>query len=777
MINKGALKWVGRRGNGTTLAARIEGLSRYIPCLLIFLLARAVLGDGLRPFAIPAYIALGRANPLLAAGALAVGHLSSGAGGLLWLLLPLLPIHWIRIRSPTLPTMAMVMLAVAGQAMFRLPGVLAQPQLPYDWLLYGLELGLAAVSIQIFHIASRALDQRPIGVLGDPEHSLCLVVTSVLALTSLAGIGWGPILVLPVLAIWLTLIIAVAGGTGAGACAGVIAGILVGYGYLAPGLAVASFAMAGLLAGMFSHWGRVGAIAGLVAGYAAMVIYGGQSPGIPGTANIALACAAFVATPGAVLRRPRRWLSANAEWVWEYQQRLRASAVGKLQRLAHIFSRLSQSFMENNGQFSLDSQLQLSKVFEHVASEVCTGCMNYRRCWETELYSSYSQLLDYLVRAEKEEDKKQCELEGLLGRRCPNLEQLLTSARKCYQRYASERQWAVQLQECKNVVSEQLRGVSEVISQLSRQVRLDVHSRREVEAELERRLAGWGVVVEKLTVMGTERGQPLVELKAAIPGGENPLGLIQAQVSEAVGQPLELVQRASAGDLVELRFARPVRFELDFGVAQYSREDVNGDCFSQMQTASGCHVYMLSDGMGKGQKARSESNQALLLARDMLDVGFPAETAIKAINSLLVLRHGHEHFATLDMAVVDCRAGRVDIYKTGAAASYIKRDSNVETVSGAGLPIGIVPGVEPQQISRRVQAGDYLVMISDGIIDGTDRDDVWVADQLRSFGKIAAGTMAKQLLNRATRTGRTLGDDATVLVVRVQPVSAKLCAG
>jgi len=176
---------------------------------------------------------------------------------------------------------------------------------------------------------------------------------------------------------------------------------------------------------------------------------------------------------------------------------------------------------------------------------------------------------------------------------------------------------------------------------------------------------------------------------------------------------------------------------------------------------------LLSDGMGKGDRARAESDQALVLARDMLEAGFSAETAIKAINSLLALR-GNESFASLDLAVFDVAKGQIDLYKTGAAPSFLKSGGEVEQISGAGLPIGIVRGIEPRQAVRCIRDGDYLVLVTDGLVDGHNRDEEWVASQLRTMGNIAAPVMARQLLNRAGKLGAAFTDDATVIVVRVR---------
>lgn len=763
LLNKESMPLAGFRSAAGTVLDKLFRNGVFASTLLAALLARVMIGEGLRPFAIPFFTAVVPIHPVLVGLGTVLGYLSAGAGGILWLLLPLVPISLIRIRAPTLGPGGMALLAIGGQIAFRIPTI-AGPMLGYDWMLLLMELSLAATGVLIFNQAGMAMRQEAVATEG-LERPLALVVTAIVALTSIAGIKFGPFSLLAIIVGWLILLVASAGGSGTGACAGIIAGVLAGYGHVYPAVVVATFGVAGLLAGIFSQWGRWGTIAGFAVGILAMLIYGGYPAATMSLADFCCASLLYVLTPSRIQGRAKRLLvNQNAEWVWEYQQRLRRAMVLKLQKLAHIFSRLSISFRDNSGvERMAGSHLQMSRVFDQLACSVCVGCLNYKRCWEKELYSTYSQLMDYLT-SQKEAGGG---FDGLLSRRCHNIEQLLSQAESLYRQYASELCWAEKVNECRDVVSEQLRGVSEVLAGLSKQVRLDVNCRQDLEGELGQRLMNWGVEVLDLSVLGTERNLPQVRLQAKVPAGENPLGAIQAMVSDVLGQPLQLVENLPAGETNKLTFANPVKFQLELGVAQAAKDDVCGDCFNHLQTVSGKHAYLLSDGMGKGNRARAESDQALVLARDMLEAGFSAETAIKAINSLLALR-GNESFASLDLAVFDVTKGQIDIYKTGAAPSFLKSGGEVEQISGAGLPIGIVPGIEPRQAVRHIRDGDYLVLVSDGIVDGHNRDEDWVASQLRSMGNIAAPLMARQLLNRAAKLGTKFTDDATVIVVRVR---------
>ena len=763
MLNRQSVQLSNLRSSAGSMLDRIFRQQLLATSIIAALLSRVSIGEGLRPFAIPFFTNVVAANPVWVSIATVLGHLPAGKSGMIWLLIPLVPILFIRIRAPTISAKAVVLLSLGGQIAYRLP-VLAGPMMGYDWMLLLMELGLAATGALIFYQAAMALAKETSASQGGIESFLALAVTAAVALTGIAGIRLGPFNPLAIISGVIVLTAAAAGGSGTGACAGIIAGILAGYGHVYPAVAVASLGVAGLLAGVFSQWGRWGVLLGFAIGSLAMLVYGGYPFAVIGFTDIVVAGLLFFLTPRRIREKIRRILvNQNGEWAWEYQRRLRGAIILKLQKLTIIFSRLAASFRNTSGVEGVaGSHFQMSRVFDHLASSVCIGCVNYKRCWEKELYSTYSQLMDYLTSPAED-----CSgFDGLLARRCHNIEQLLSQAESLYRQYASEQRWAAKLNECRDVVSEQLSGVSGVLAGLAKQIRLDVNCRQDLEEELSQRLTGLGIEVSDLSVVGTERNLPRVSMRAKVPAGENPLAAIQAIVSDALG-PLQLIENIPVREMNKLTFAVPIKYRLELGIAQSAKDEVSGDCFNHLETATGKHAFLLSDGMGKGSRARVESDQALSLARDMLEAGFSAETAIKAINSLLALR-GKERFATLDLAVIDVTKGQVDFYKTGAAPSFLKNSGEVEQIAGAGLPIGIVPGIEPCQAVRSVREGDYLVMVSDGLVDGQEWDESWVANQLKGMGNIAAPVMAKQLLNRAVKSRTNFADDATVIVVRVR---------
>lgn len=194
------------------------------------------------------------------------------------------------------------------------------------------------------------------------------------------------------------------------------------------------------------------------------------------------------------------------------------------------------------------------------------------------------------------------------------------------------------------------------------------------------------------------------------------------------------------------------------------KESDNGDrcqCFA----GSGCKYYvLLCDGMGTGIGAVEEGKSALLLLKKLLLAGFPAEYALRSLNSLCALR-GIAGAATVDMAELQLDTGKVMLYKWGAAPSYLLHGGSIEKIGTAGPPPGLSVTDGREKVERlSLRRGEVLVLLSDGV-GGED------ALQCRfSDGELPLRDIAVKILNSADTEA---GDDATVAVIRLAPESAK----
>lgn len=221
--------------------------------------------------------------------------------------------------------------------------------------------------------------------------------------------------------------------------------------------------------------------------------------------------------------------------------------------------------------------------------------------------------------------------------------------------------------------------------------------------------------------------------------------------------------------------AQPV-FRVASGVARLPKRGshVSGDSFLGEALGADRYLLALSDGMGVGRDASVESKQCVRLLHEILRAGFATEVAVKTVNSALLLHAPDESFATVDLALLDLGTGRAEFVKVGAAPSFVKRGSDVTVVKMASVPVGIINQVDVEPEFRVLHPGDIIVMITDGIWDvsALEHDkERWILQHLAREISSDPEEIAESLLARAVELMPNAGDDMTVLVARIDPLS------
>ena len=204
-------------------------------------------------------------------------------------------------------------------------------------------------------------------------------------------------------------------------------------------------------------------------------------------------------------------------------------------------------------------------------------------------------------------------------------------------------------------------------------------------------------------------------------------------------------------------------YRVDVQVAAAGRERTNGDRLIWFPGVSCKYYVLICDGMGTGIGAAQEGQTAAAMLRQMLSAGFPAEYALRSVNSLLALR-GKAGAVTVDLAEIMLDTGRTTVYKWGAAQSFLlHEDATAEKIGTAGPPPGMSVRDTRESAQRlSLRRGEVLIMTSDGV-DGEG------ALRRISFGsEQPPGELAAKILEYG---GRKEEDDATVAVIRLIPAS------
>lgn len=205
------------------------------------------------------------------------------------------------------------------------------------------------------------------------------------------------------------------------------------------------------------------------------------------------------------------------------------------------------------------------------------------------------------------------------------------------------------------------------------------------------------------------------------------------------------------------------------GVARATRdgEIISGDNFTFLTKDNGQVIMSLCDGMGSGIGASKESETVIELLEQFLDAGFGMDTAVRMINSVMVLREDEAIFSTIDLCAVDLYSGMCDLVKIGASTTFIRHGEQIEAIRSTSLPVGVMQNVDYEHTKKKLYDGDFIVMVSDGVLDAMPQRkaeetiEKWILQSQTMNAKELAEELLDSVLKQRCRRAE---DDMTILI-------------
>ena len=236
----------------------------------------------------------------------------------------------------------------------------------------------------------------------------------------------------------------------------------------------------------------------------------------------------------------------------------------------------------------------------------------------------------------------------------------------------------------------------------------------------------------------------------------------------ATGTALELPEPDDRGDECTLKFSQKMCFHVEVGAFSRSTDDIKvcGDYYRSFRDSDGRHITVLSDGMGTGSRAAVDSAMAAELFSKLIKSGLSFDCALPIANSALLVKSSDESLATLDVVCIDLYTGRTDFMKAGAAATFIRHRDSVAALEQASLPIGILREIGFSKATARLEDGDLVLMVSDGILGDCNG---WIQQEIKLWDTAKSPReLAEFIVNSACE--RKLGkqrDDMTAVAMYI----------
>ena len=237
--------------------------------------------------------------------------------------------------------------------------------------------------------------------------------------------------------------------------------------------------------------------------------------------------------------------------------------------------------------------------------------------------------------------------------------------------------------------------------------------------------------------------------------------LVSAQTKTAVSRP-ELILHE---DYTLMRMKTLPAFRIEYAKLSEAKsgETVCGDTVSVFENDERRFYCLVSDGMGSGRDAALTSRLSAIMLEKLLSVGAEKESALRLLNKALVEKE-EEVFATVDLLEIDRVLSTATLIKAGAAPTILIRNGKISLLEAKTPPAGIMKNVIADKKTFRIERGDVIVMLSDGILQTGEPFSLLPQANLPPMPN--ARTLASELLREARRKAEA-ADDMSVCVLRI----------
>ncbi len=405
---------------------------------------------------------------------------------------------------------------------------------------------------------------------------------------------------------------------------------------------------------------------------------------------------------------------------------------------------------------------------------VCGDCKRCNLYTDSQKEDSY--YLYYLLRAfEQKGNVENEDMPRLFQEICRRKEDYVGQLNRNLGRATMNLSWKNRFLESRDAVVSQFRELAVILEEISRQMEEAVDVTSVWEGAVRRKFQKHHIEVEKMLMLEYANKSKEAYLTLRMGNGRCMTSKDAAEhLGHAMGGSWTVAR--DSGNIVTrqwstFRFQEEGAYHVFYGVARKAKngEEVSGDNFTVCQNPPGQVIRSLADGMGSGRTAGEESRRVVELVEQLLSAGYSPRSALKLVNTVLLLAGEEQHPATIDLCCIDLYTGVLEAMKLGAVATFVAGEEGVEILQACGVPAGILNPVEPVLLSRKLWEDDRVIMVSDGILDALpgENKEQTMREYLAAVSDKKPQEMADRILDFADSFAEHARDDMTVLVAEV----------
>ncbi len=631
----------------------------------------------------------------------------------------------------------------------------------FDTALGVFEVSLAAICTIFFsyvtHPQSRSSAQFSIGL-------LALIAAAVIPLCDL--MLFETISLGRMFAFTLVLLSAFTGGIGAGSTVGIVLGFAVSLSCSSPDFCML-YGILGICSGIFSGKSKYIAcvLAVPFALFAAVCL--NPSSLIARAAELAIASAAFLTFANIFSRYARKFFIKSSP---RRDIHIRTYAAERLNLAANTFRSLSKILNDSREKSTPHNHINEKSVFERTSREICKKCTLAKICWERDFEATRDAINNAGNAIRKNGTLSAKDFPIHFSSRCLHIENFVNSVNREIFAMRYRNQFDGRLRESQDLITRQYSDASAIFSSISADISDNARFDEDAEIALRDLLASNGILCDTAVYRDHTNHINIhlcgKDLSSIVEDFEK----FKLPIYSAVGARVSAPQytRGEKLDDIVMRETPPLRGVFGAAVKRRCGSEISGDSGSFFRPSNGRLAVLLSDGMGSGKLAASESASSVSLLEGLLKSGVSPQSALCTLQTALTLKSEYTGaFSTLDLMYADMFTGCCDFYKFGGAPTYIKRGRHIRRITSSSLPAGMSVGrpASPDKTSITLKEGDFIIMTSDGCADGND--DAKLLEFISHTDENSPKALADALIAYSLAVyGKN--DDMTAAVVKIE---------
>lgn len=419
------------------------------------------------------------------------------------------------------------------------------------------------------------------------------------------------------------------------------------------------------------------------------------------------------------------------------------------------------------------AEKETGELVDKVACIACENCPSCETCWNNSFYNTYQTFLTLFAACEKKGQVDASDLPAVFRDYCIRQNEFTDAVNTTYSGHRERLIWKMRLAESRQIAGEQMKTVADMMKSLAEEINNRAGFKENLEKILFYAIRKISSETERVIVEEGETGEYQVTVLMKNCEGDRELyEEVTDTVSSILGRKMKRRVQEQDG-VCKLSLCEKCNFKISAAAAMAIKDDekISGDSYSFMELPKGGYMIALSDGMGSGKAAGEESRTVIELLEQFAESGLKMDTALKMINSVLVIGADEESFATLDMCYIDMYSGMAEFIKTGAAATFVIRDGMAKAIRSSSLPIGMLKYFDMDKSEYKLKKNDIILMLTDGAAEVIDRDgmsDMILTELMENNKMKDPKDIADYVLESLKeRSGFRIQDDMTVVAARV----------